>query len=195
MAVIYLCRHGQTEFNTHRRYQGQVDSPLTALGRDQASAMGRRLRGLITTDFRLFASPLGRAQASAHRIAAELGTPEITLDPRLMEIGMGAWDGLDDVEIETEFPGARDGLSPGEWFFHSPDGESFDAFSARLAAALADIAADPTPIKIIVSHGVAGRVLRGLHAGLTRGEMLAAPVPQNAFYALLPEGRITEIPA
>ena len=79
--------------------------------------MGRRLRGLITTDFRLFASPLGRAQASAHRIAAELGTPEITLDPRLMEIGMGAWDGLDDIEIEAEFPGARDGLSPGEWFF------------------------------------------------------------------------------
>ena len=193
--MIYLCRHGQTELNTHRRYQGEVDSRLTALGRDQASAMGRRLHALITADFRLFASPLGRAQASAQRIAAELGNPEISLDPRLMEIGMGAWDGLDDLEIEAEYPGARDGLAPGEWFFHSPDGESFDTFSARLDAALADIAADPTPIKIIVSHGVAGRVLRGLHAGLSRREMLAASVPQDAFYALLPEGRITEIPA
>jgi len=193
--VIYLCRHGQTEFNTHRRYQGQVDSLLTALGRDQASAMGRRLRSLITADFRIFASPLGRAQNSACLIAAELGNPEITLDPRLMEIGMGRWDGLDDIEIEAEYPGARDGLAPGEWFFHSPDGESFDTFSARLAAALADIAAEPTPIKIIVSHGVAGRVLRGLHAGLSRREMPAALVPQNAFYALLPGGEIAEIAA
>lgn len=195
MAVIYLCRHGQTEFNTHRRYQGQVDSPLTALGRDQASAMGRRLRSLITTDLRIFASPLGRARDSASLIAAELGAPQITFDPRLMEIGMGAWDGLDDIEIEAEYPGARDGLSPGEWFFHSPNGEDLTTFATRLSAALADIAADPTPTKIIVSHGVAGRVLRGVHAGLTPAEMLNAPVPQNAFYALRPGGEITEIPA
>ncbi|MGU4174521.1 phosphoglycerate mutase family protein, partial [Pseudomonas aeruginosa] len=40
---IYLVRHGQTEFNAVRRWQGQVDSPLTELGRQQAMRMGRRL--------------------------------------------------------------------------------------------------------------------------------------------------------
>ena len=59
--MIYLCRHAQTEFNTVARFQGQVDSPLTAMGHAQAEAMGRRLVGLVGGDFRIFASPLGRA--------------------------------------------------------------------------------------------------------------------------------------
>lgn len=188
--MIYLCRHGQTEFNTVRRYQGQVDSPLTALGRTQATAIGRKLRGLTCGDIQIFSSPLGRAQQSAQLIAAEVGNPPIMLDPRLMEIGMGAWDGLDDIEIEAEYPGARDGLPAGEWFFHSPDGESHATFSARLAAALADIARHPAPDKIIVSHGVAGRVLRSLHARLSHADALGAPVPQDAFFALHPDGGI-----
>ena len=71
--VIYLCRHGQTVFNQSRRYQGQVDSPLTALGRAQASAMGRRLAGLVGADVTVWASPLGRAQETLALILAELG--------------------------------------------------------------------------------------------------------------------------
>jgi broad specificity phosphatase PhoE len=191
--VIFLCRHGQTVFNTQRRYQGQVDSPLTALGRAQASAMGRRLRTLISAKARIHASPLGRTRESASLIAAELGNPPITFDPRLMEISMGAWDGLDDIEIEAEHPGARDGLAPGEWFFHSPDGESHDAVTTRLAAALADIAVDPASVCIIVSHGVVGRVLRGLHASLPKLQSLTLPSPQDGFFALHPDGRIEEI--
>lgn len=193
--MIYLCRHGQTAFNTVKRYQGQVDSPLTALGRAQACAMGRRLRALIGGEVRLYASPLGRAHHSAQLIAAELANPAITLDPRLMEIGMGVWDGLDDVEIEAEFPGARDGLAPGAWFYHSPDGETYAEVTARLAAALADVQQGPTATKIIVSHGVVGRVLRGLHAGFAPAQALTLPAPQDAFFALLPGGRIEEIPS
>nr|MEA2799832.1 hypothetical protein [Phenylobacterium sp.] len=39
--MIYLVRHGQTEFNRERRIQGHVDSPLTELGVRQAKAVGR----------------------------------------------------------------------------------------------------------------------------------------------------------
>jgi len=35
-AIIYLVRHGQTEFNLERRHHGHIDSPLTELGRGQA---------------------------------------------------------------------------------------------------------------------------------------------------------------
>lgn len=186
--MIYLCRHGQTLFNQVQRYQGQVDSPLSDIGRAQASAMGRALRPLIGPGARLWVSPLGRAQESLALILAEIGPREVSTDARLMEVGMGAWDGLDDIEIEAEYPGARDGLMPGEWFFHGPGGESFTAFRDRLAAVLDEIAADPAPQKLIVAHGVASRVLRGLHAGLGQGEMLAGATPQDGFYALEPGG-------
>lgn len=182
--MIYLCRHGQTEYNTLTRYQGQVDSPLTALGRAQADAMGRRLAGLISRPFQIYASPLGRARHSARLISAHLGDADITFDPRLMEVCMGCWDGLDDAEIEAEYPGARDGLLPGQWWFHSPDGESYETFSVRVTAALADIQADHVPVKIIVAHGVVSRVIRGHAEGLDLPTTLSLPVPQDAIFAI-----------
>jgi broad specificity phosphatase PhoE len=189
--MIYLCRHGQTEFNAALRRQGQVDSPLTQQGQAQATAMGRTLAGLNLPHFRIFASPLGRAQHSAKLIAAELGSPNITLDPRLMEIGMGAWDGKTDAEIEALNPGLRIGLHPEAWWFHSPTGESYTTFSARLVAAMAEIHADPTPIKIIVAHAVVSRVIRAQWAGLTEAESYGLSVPQDAFFALHPDSSIT----
>ncbi|MBS0410216.1 MAG: histidine phosphatase family protein, partial [Proteobacteria bacterium] len=63
--MIYLIRHGQTEFNRERRYQGRCDSPLTEVGRRQAHAVGVRLSELGVTDFRLVSSPLGRTLETA----------------------------------------------------------------------------------------------------------------------------------
>lgn len=188
--MIYLCRHGQTVFNAVRRYQGQVDSPLTALGRAQALAMGRRLAGLVGADCTLWASPLGRAQETMALILSETGPLSVVTDPRLMEVGMGAWDGLDDIEIEAEFPGARDGLGPGEWFFHGPGGETFDAFAGRLADVMAEVATDAAAVRVIVAHGVVSRVIRGLHMGLGRADMLAGATPQDGFHALEPGGEV-----
>ncbi len=187
--MIYLCRHGQTVFNALRRYQGQVDSPLTPRGRAQAAAMGRALRGLVGPGFKVWASPLGRVQETLALMLAELDpAPVVVVDGRLQEVGMGAWDGLDDFEIEAEYPGARDGLAAGEWFFHGPGGETFEVFAARLAAVMAEIAADPAPVKVVVAHGVVSRVIRGQAAGMTEAKMLALETSQDGFYALEPGG-------
>ncbi len=192
--MIYLCRHGQTEFNKMRRFQGQVDSPLTDLGQAQATAMGRRLAQLITGEFRIFASPLGRAQHSAKLISAALGGGEITLLPGLMEVGMGVWDGMTDTEIEATYPGLRKGVMQGEWWFHSPNGERFPSFSARIAAALAEVSTDPTPIKVVVAHGVVSQVVRGQHSNLSQSQTLQLPTPQDAFYALRAGSEVETIP-
>jgi probable phosphoglycerate mutase len=186
--VIYLCRHGQTVFNAMRRYQGQVDSPLTVLGREQASAMGRTLAPLLRGQVSVWASPLGRAQESLGLILAEIGPHPVRVDERLMEVSMGAWDGLDGVEIEAGYPRARDGLLPGEWYFHGPGGESFEEFEARSAAVLAEIVSDPAPGKVIVAHGLVSRVMRGIWAGMPRGQMLTGATPQDGFFALEPGG-------
>ncbi|WP_299480309.1 histidine phosphatase family protein [Cypionkella sp.] len=193
--MIYLCRHGQTDFNAVGRRQGQVDSNLTALGQAQATAMGRRLAAMKLPDFRIYASPLGRAHHSARLIAAELGNPAITLDPRLKEIGMGSWDGKTDADIDAAHPGLRLSVPAEAWWFHSPDGENYATFATRLMAAMAEIKSDPAPVKIIVAHAVVGRVIRAHWAGLTEAESYTLPVPQDAFYALGPDRRVTEIPA
>lgn len=192
--MIYLVRHGQTEFNAVGRWQGQVDSPLTKLGRQQAERVGKVLCGLTDPDgTAIFSSPLGRAKDTAAIIAAATATNDaIQLDPRLMEIGMGCWDGLTDYEIDMEWPNARDGLDRHEWFFHSPDGETYAVFADRLARAMADIAAQPAAVKIIVSHGVASRVIRGLSAGLDQADALRLDVPQDAIFRL-ESGEITRI--
>ena len=46
--MIYLVRHGETEFNAERRQQGHMDSPLTALGRAQAHAVGHLLKRQVS---------------------------------------------------------------------------------------------------------------------------------------------------
>ena len=82
--MIYLVRHGQTEFNSERRIQGRFDSPLTDLGVRQARAVGGLLRDLVREPegWRLVASPLGRAHATAEIVAQRLGLPGFVLEDR-----------------------------------------------------------------------------------------------------------------
>jgi len=184
--MIYLVRHGQTEFNVERRIQGNGDSPLTALGREQARRMGATLRSLIGDGkAAIFASPLGRTRATAVILAEAAGIDAggIVYDDDLKEIHMGVWEGLTSHQIALDWPDfpSRDAL---EWHFTSPDGERFEGMSDRLARALARVADHPARHRIIVSHGVAGRLLRGLHGGLPRRETLSLDIPQDAFFVL-----------
>ncbi len=190
--MIYLVRHGQTVFNAEGRFQGQSDSPLTALGEAQAHQVGLALSRLVDLDAALVASPLGRTQQTARIIAQAIGHKgPLVLDPRLAEVTMGCWDGMTGEDIDAVYPGARDGLSRMEWWFHSPDGETYPAFSTRLAAWLAEADAGPKPL-IAVSHGGVSRVLRGLYLNLPKEKALWLDVPQDAIFKLS-GGRIEQI--
>jgi probable phosphoglycerate mutase len=178
--MIYLLRHGQTEFNVARRYQGQCDSPLTHHGQLQAKRMGERLAALIGdgAGWRIVASPLGRTVRTAEIIRTALpAAAALEVDPRLAEICMGLWDGLTYEELEARRPSA---LEHEERYFHGPGGETFDQFSGRLRDWLD--AANPGENVIAVSHGMAGRVLRGLYLGMARDRMLRLDVPQDAIF-------------
>lgn len=184
--MIWLTRHGETEFNREGRYQGAKDSVLTEKGREQAQRMGRLLSTLIPdrSAVRLVSSPRGRARHTAELIALALGLPgPIETDSRIAEISLGQWDGLTDEEIEAHSPGARDGLKGREWFFHGPDGERFDDLTLRLGDWLDETVRRDEPV-IAVSHGVSGAILRGLHGGQTRAEMLTGHAPQDAVFRL-----------
>jgi broad specificity phosphatase PhoE len=188
--VIFLVRHGETEWNLTRRYQGWGDSPLTPRGVAQAEAIGRHLARMSEAQgAAVVASPLGRARRTAELIQAARADPTpIQFDERLREISIGSWDGLDRAEIDARSPGIfqRDGR---EWYFHTPGGETYDAFALRIAAWLSD---QGEGTLIAVAHGVVTRVLRGLYAGLPRAVALNLPVAQDVIWCLA-SGRIEDI--
>jgi broad specificity phosphatase PhoE len=182
--MIYLVRHGQTEFNVARRAQGSLDSELTPTGVEQAGRMGRLLRDLTrgADPLRIIASPQGRAHRTARIIRDAIGLPlDVALDPRLREVGMGEWDGRDYAAIDAEQPGLT--TSGGDWFFKAPGGERLEGMTARLAEWLVEARALPG-VTIAVSHGVAGRIIRGLVTGMNPVEALVQPVPQDAVFRL-----------
>jgi probable phosphoglycerate mutase len=190
--VIYLVRHGETEFNLAGRYQGGLDSPLTARGEAQARAVGALLKDLTSDEpFELVASPLGRAWRTAQIIAEIVGLPDPVAVEGLREVTLGSWDGMTGEDIDFAYPGARDGLTRWDWHFASPDGERYAGFAGRLADWMAD-ACRPERRIVAVTHGVASRVLRGLYACLPKDEALKLEVPQDAVFRL-DGGRIERI--
>jgi len=179
---IFLVRHGETEWNRSRRYQGWCDSPLTPRGIAQAEAIGRRLGAMPeAAAAEIVASPLGRARRTAEIIAECLGCHlPVRFDDRLKEISLGSWDGLHRNEIAALSPGIFD-HDYFEWYFRTPDGETYDIFSARVGRWLAEASDEPL---IVVAHGIVTRVLRGLYAGLSRSQALSLPVPQDRIFRL-----------
>ena len=181
--MILLLRHGQTEWNVERRFQGRADSPLTPLGIRQAHAMARLTDELTRREhgaWQMLASPLPRAWRTAEIIAEACGLAP-AVDERLAEVDCGAWEGRTWPEVAV---GERASQSSKHWIFDAPGGESFEAISTRIGGFLASLEPEPDRRLVIVSHGAAGRILRGLYAGLDREEILDLEVPQDAVYRL-----------
>jgi probable phosphoglycerate mutase len=183
--MIYLIRHGQTEFNRERRYQGGSDSPLTELGRRQARAVGLRLGELGVAGFRLVSSPLGRTVQTAEivREAAAVAAP-IELEPRIAEVSMGVWETKTREEIEATSPGFLEmAAAHRDWYFRAPQGERYDDMAQRLGDWLRETLADGRPV-VAISHGIAGLMLRGLYMGWDKARTLDQTTPQDAFFRL-----------
>ncbi|WP_406649228.1 histidine phosphatase family protein [Aliisedimentitalea scapharcae] len=193
--MIFLLRHGETELNVQGRLQGLSQANLTEAGRSFAQDTARVIsREVGEGDCVVFTSPLTRALETTEIISAELsGLKKTVVDDRISEIDFGRWDGLTYDEIDAGWPGARDAGMPGEWYFKAPGGEAFDACRVRLARFLEDVTNDLREHKIIVSHGLAGRVLRGIHADLPKPDTMSLPVPSKAFFILHIDGGIKEV--
>ncbi len=190
--MIYLLRHGQTEFNLEGRYQGQSDSPLTDCGRRQALAYGTLLAEHVGSA-PIWTSSLPRAMETARLVAAALPNAELHLDERLREVSFGVWEGMTRADIAAEWPNVRKQHPPRQWKLHAPQSEGIDPLISRLKAVLDD-AVNLKGDLILVGHGVAGRLMRGLHSGLSLSEALTLDAPQDVVYRLHDDGRIDELP-
>ncbi len=183
--LIYLVRHGQTEYNAAQRLQGQCDSTLTALGVEQARRMGNHLKALVEdpAQWDIIASPLGRTVRTAEIIRETIGLDcEIRLEPRVQELHVGAWEGFHHNEIEAMSPGVVG--TPG-WLLTAPGGERYDDVAGRIQSFMAEIDESDGRRRIVVSHGIAGRILRNLYARVAPDQIwLGKPPPQDAVFHL-----------
>lgn len=182
--TILLLRHGETEWNLERRYQGRFDSPLTQRGMAQARAIGRLLATVPeAASAAIVASPQGRARRTAEIILGHFNAgAELRLDDRLRELSLGSWDGLTYAEVSKRSPAIFEGDGRYDWYFRSPDGESYDVFAGRIADWLSE--QEQSASIIVVAHGLVTRILRGLYAGLPRAAALTLPVGQDRIFRL-----------
>jgi len=157
MTTVYLARHGESDWNVERRWQGHADRPLTDRGRDQARELAARLDG-VELDA-VYASDLRRAWETAEAVASSKGL-EVVRIPELREVDVGSWSGCTRDECEERFPEAfaRWRAGGSGW----DDGESYEAMGERVVAAIRRIAGEhPGAAVLAVSHG---GPIRAVHA-------------------------------
>lgn len=180
--LIYMIRHGQTDWNAEGRLQGQKDIGLNDTGRAQARLNGRTLRGLLGAEAPLFdyvSSPLGRTRETMQLARSEMGLDPLAYrtDDRLVELSFGDWEGHTLDEIRAVSPDRLKARSRQKWSFIPPgvDAESYEILSWRVGAWLQAVS-QPT---VCVAHGGVVRSILKLVGGWDEMEASKCDIPQD----------------
>ncbi len=177
--TLIFIRHGETDWNVEERLQGQQDTAMNDRGRQQARRNGEALRTLLPdlAGFDFVSSPLGRARETMNLVRAALGLDPAAyrLDPRLLEITFGAWEGHTLAELAATGDGAIAARQSDKWGYVPPGGESYAMLAARIDRWLDSL----TGNTVAVSHGAVGRVVRGRLQGLPTVDVPLLPAPQD----------------
>ncbi|MBF4604194.1 histidine phosphatase family protein [Curtobacterium sp. VKM Ac-2884] len=139
--LLYLVRHGETDWNAQRRIQGSTDIPLNATGRRQAAEAAELL---TRRQFdAVVASPLSRAAETGAIIADRLGLAAPVTYAGLAERSYGEAEGLTDTEVTAKYP--HDDI---------PGRESRSALLARITETLGEIAVRfDGGVVVVATHG------------------------------------------
>lgn len=162
---LIVLRHGQTAHNVGGIWQGQLDTDLSAIGRDQARAAAQVLAER-SPDL-IHASDLARARDTAQPLADRLGLA-VTTDRRLREIDVGSWQGRSGEQVRELHGADLDAIAAGEDRRRGGTGETVAEVATRALAAtraLIELLA-PGQLGVIVTHGVAGRALCAALVGI-----------------------------
>ena len=167
--VLYYIRHGETDWNAGRRLQGQADTPLNAAGQAQARRCGNILRKLLElrgqepADLDYVSSPLSRARLTMELIRRALGLDPggYRIDPRLIEMSFGDWDGLDFAQLQAREAAALALRQQDPWRFVPPGGESYEQLLPRIRDWHAQITRDT----VVSAHLCTARALL-VHLGI-----------------------------
>lgn len=135
-------------------------------------------------EWEIISSPLGRALQSTEIICETLSydMDRVITDDRLREVSVGDWAGLTINEIKEAWPDLIKKTDNYNWYFNSPNGESYDSVAVRVSDWFDSIKYKEKVIA--VSHGLTGRFIRGVYQNLEKNHLLKLDVSQNAFFKL-----------
>lgn len=175
---IYLTRHGQTEWNLQKRMQGHKNSDLTSLGKEQAKALGLRMKDVELNA--IYTSSLPRAMQTAELIRGKNGIPVIP-DDNLREIYLGCWEGMLFDEVEKKYPAQFDNFWNHPEKYVPVDGESFNDLRIRVGKALLNIAKQNSGKDVlVVAHGIVIKALYTYFRNQPIAEIAHSPYTHSA---------------
>jgi alpha-ribazole phosphatase/probable phosphoglycerate mutase len=150
---LLLIRHGQTDWNIARRFQGHSNVPLNEFGRKQAAALAERLSPQQVDA--LYSSDLERAFETAKMIVHLSGRkPDLHSDLRLREINFGDWEGLSYNEIKEKYPEALLARENDVYKNAPPNGETLEQLTVRVQSMLDELyLKHKDQTVIVVAHG------------------------------------------
>lgn len=163
--LIFFVRHGLTDWNIQRRFQGTCDVPLNEAGLEQAHVAASRCAQLGLE--RIYHGTLLRASATAQAIADAAGVPLIPC-PGFNEVCLGAFQTLNHEQAKAQYPEAYAQYFSDRVNAAPPGGESLLQVQQRALRALDEIERDAVGCTriAVVSHGALLKTLLGAIAGI-----------------------------
>ncbi|MDH3601693.1 MAG: histidine phosphatase family protein [Candidatus Tectomicrobia bacterium] len=159
--LLYIVRHGATDWNQSKCLQGQLDTPLNDDGRSQAALAGKRLASSGATA--LYSSDLLRAYETAQFIA-RAASLHIIQKPGLREMHFGAWQGLTVDQIRERDPELYAARRERPYDVPPPGGEVWRQFYQRSVKSIHDILHATNAERVIVATHSGVCTVLGLEA-------------------------------
>ncbi|MEO1772027.1 histidine phosphatase family protein [Candidatus Enterococcus ferrettii] len=162
MTIFYFVRHGETETNRQRRFNGAtVDSPLTKEGIEATKRLAENLKD-VPFDL-VVSSTQVRAQTTAEILLDHhnhLDLSALTTDSRLIELNLGEWEGVE-IDSVSDHPEIDHYMQRPDLFdAESIGAETYDSLLARTNEVLEELKQQyPNGTILIVSHGIVLRTL------------------------------------
>jgi broad specificity phosphatase PhoE len=183
MTRLILIRHGETDWNVEGRYQGQADPPLNVQGIVQAHQLAEELRGVDLNV--LYTSPLRRALQTAQILAETLGLP-LHIEPRLVEINQGDWQGYLRADIAASYPELFRRWQTEPWTVTPPQGEDLAQVQVRVYAAVDEILAQQQGQCVgLVTHRIPIALIKVRYQGLDPDVVRTLELP-NTYWEEIP---------
>ncbi len=161
---LVLIRHGPTQWNHEGRMQGRSDQPLSQAGKREVASWRPPTEW---NGYRWLTSPLTRAQQTAEL----LGAQSLQVEPLLIEMDWGAWEGKVLAELRQDDPAGMAQAEAKGLDFRAPGGESPRDVQRRLQPFLQDLARSQEPTVAVTHKGI----IRALYALAAGWPMLGKP--------------------
>ena len=170
---IVLVRHGETNWNSEGRFQGQIDIPLNNNGKNQASAAGSFLKN-IQID-KAFSSSMSRPTETAELILKHHPQVNLQLEKNLVEIGHGLWEGKLESEIEKEWSDLLKRWQSSPENVQMPEGENIKEVWIRSVKCWENICKTlkPDETALVVAHDAVNKTILCHLLGLNESNIWA----------------------